>query len=125
TPEHRVPMTGFFRPPPPGGAPQSVRIMTTLGPMARDLGDLELALRVVAGPDGQDADVPPVPLAPRRRLPLERVRLAVAHTLPGITVARSIGQRVDDVGTAAASAGARVEASLPNVDWKSLATLFG
>src|SRR5919108_264510 len=76
TTEHRVPITGPFRP--PAGAPQPVRIMTTLGPVARDLGDLELALRLVAGPDGQDADVPPVPLPPRRRRPLERLRLVAA-----------------------------------------------
>src|SRR5215831_13881789 len=68
TTEHRVPLTGFFRQ--PEGVPRSVRIMSCLGPMARDLGDLELALDVIAGPDGSDGDVPPVPLVspPRRAL---------------------------------------------------------
>jgi amidase len=37
TTEHRVPFTGFFRQ--PTGVPRSVRILSSLGPMARDLGD--------------------------------------------------------------------------------------
>jgi amidase len=122
TTEHRVPTTGFFRPPP--GTPQPVRIMTTLGPVARDLADLELAVRVVAGPDGHDADVPPVPLPPRRRCVLERLRLAAVPTLPGLTVARSIRQRLQDVAAAASDAGAIVDESLPELDWASLHALF-
>jgi len=124
TTEHRVPITGFFRP--PAGTPQSVRIMLSLGPVARDLGDLELALRLVAGPDGVDSDVPPVPLAVARgrRLEIEKLRLAVAPALPGMTVARSIRERVEAVATAAADAGATIEHSLPSVEWESLRSLF-
>jgi amidase len=55
--EHRVPMTGFFRLPP--GVPRTVRILSCLGPLARDLDDLRLALSIVAGPDGVDTEVPP------------------------------------------------------------------
>ena len=44
TTEHRVPFTGFFRPPQAG--PRSVRILSCLGPLARDLGDLQLALGI-------------------------------------------------------------------------------
>src|SRR3984893_1338880 len=59
--EHRVPMTGFFRLPP--GVPRTVRILSCLGPLARDLDDLALALSIVSGPAGVDTDVPPVLLA--------------------------------------------------------------
>jgi amidase len=99
TTEHRVPFTGFFRA--PGGAPRSVRILSCLGPMARDLGDLELALGIIAGPDGQDGDVPPVPLGPRRRLRIQDLRLAVAplaQTPPDGKVAKSIRQRISPHG---------------------------
>ncbi|HET7560537.1 MAG TPA: amidase family protein, partial [Limnochordia bacterium] len=120
--EHRVPVTGFFRP--PAGTPPSVRIMTTLGPIARDLGDVELALRIVAGPDGFDTDVPPVPLPAGRRRPLEQLRLAVAPSLPGLPVAGVIRRRVEGVAAAAVNAGARVEERLPTVDWESLHALF-
>ena len=123
TTENRVPPTGFFRP--PYGAPWSVRIMGSLGPMARDLGDLELGLAVVAGSDARYGDVPPVPLdrPPRRRL--SELRLAVAPTLPGATAASALRQQVERVAAQAADAGARVEERLPDVDWDDLHALFG
>jgi amidase len=123
TTEHRVPFTGFFRQ--PDGVPRSVRILSCLGPMARDLGDLELALRVIAGPDGQDGDVPPVPLDSRRRLRLQDLRLAVAPALPGGKIAKGIRQRIERVAAQASDAGARVEESLPDIDWEDLYKLFG
>jgi amidase len=98
--------------------------MTALAPMARDLGDLELILRLLAGPDGQGADVPPVPIPASTRYALEGLRLAVAPTLPGIPVEASIRGRVDEVSARAADAGARVVASLPDLDWGSLHALF-
>src|SRR5947199_34190 len=53
--EHRIPATGFFRPPP--GTPRSVRVLGAFGPLARDLDDLELVLRLISGPDRFDSDV--------------------------------------------------------------------
>ena len=111
TTEHRVPNTGFFRS--PDDVPNPVRIMNSLGPMARDLGDLQLALAIIAGPDGRDGDVPPVPLGSPGRNPLKGLRLAVAPTLPGATVATAIQQRVERVGAQVADAGANVIDRLP------------
>ena len=51
--------------------------------MARDLGDLQLALGILSGPDGADGDVAPVPLGTRRRRRVRDLRLAVAPALPG------------------------------------------
>ncbi|MGH9244486.1 MAG: amidase [Acidimicrobiales bacterium] len=121
--EHRVPLTGFFRP--PGGGPRSVRIMACLGPMARDLGDLQLALDIIAGPDGRDGDVPPVPLASERRRPLAGLRLAVAPTLPGATVAREVRRQVERVAAQASDAGANVVERLPDIDWDAMLRLYG
>jgi amidase len=123
TTEHRVPLTGFFRP--PAGAPRPVRILSSLGPFARDLDDLELALGIVAGPDHRDADVPPVPLGPRRRRPLEELRLSVVEALPGTRVARSVRQTLQRVAARASDAGASVVGRLPRVDWDRLHALFG
>jgi amidase len=123
TTEHLVPMTGFFRQPP--GVPRSVRILSSLGPLARDLGDLQLALEIIAGPDGRDGDVPPVPIRSRPRFRLHDLHLSVAPTLPGATVARSIRQRIDLVAAKASDAGAKVEERLPDVDWEALYALFG
>jgi amidase len=52
---YRVPLTGHI-PEPPGISrerPPGVRHMNTIGPLARSVEDLALALRVIAGPDGQ------------------------------------------------------------------------
>jgi amidase len=123
TTEHRVPQTGFFTI--PRGAPRTVRIMSCLGPMARDLGDLQLALAILAGPDGQDSDVPPVPVGFRRRHRLQDLRLAIAPTLPGARVGQSVRRQVERVAAQASDAGARVEERLPNIDWEAQYSLFG
>lgn len=121
TTEHRVPFTGFFRVP---GVPRPVRILSSLGPLARDLDDLELALAIIAGPDRRDGDVPPVPLGPRRRRRLKELRLAVAPTLPGARVARSVRGRLEEVAEKASDAGARVDVRLPDVEWEAFYRLF-
>ena len=68
----RVPATGHF---PRIGALSDGR--TQIGPLAADVDGLELALSVIAGPDGRDAGVPPVPLRPA---PLGVAGLRVAVT---------------------------------------------
>jgi len=121
--EHSVAFTGFFRQ--PVRVPRPVRIMSCLGPIARDLGDLELALAIIAGPDGHDSDVPPVPFVSQPRRPLRDLRLAVAPALPGVRVARGIQQKVERVAAQASDAGARVEDRLPDVEWEAFDGLFG
>ncbi|WP_125777113.1 amidase [Antribacter gilvus] len=113
--EHRIPITGFFRP--VDGTAQSVRIMTSLGPMARDLDDLELMLRLMAGPDGLDSDVPPVALPARRKRSPGSLRLAWAPELPGAPVTDELRAEVERVAGEAAAAGAVVHQRLPGLDW--------
>ena len=113
--EYRVTLTGFWRP--PGGTPRWLRILMSLGPMARDLDDLELVLRVIAGPDGQNPDVPPVPLPSRRRRALPELRLAAVTALPGATVAASLRAVIERIAKEASDAGAHVEDRLPKVNW--------
>lgn len=121
--EHRVPLTGFFRPPP--GTPRPVRIMVSLGPMARDIGDLELALRVIAGPDGHDSDVAPVPLPSTAPRTVGDLRLAVTPQLPGVAVSAAVRAQVERVASEASDAGAAVDERLPDVHWTDLYELFG
>jgi amidase len=113
--EHRIPVTGFFRP--IDGAAQSVRIMSSLGPMARDLDDLELTLRLVAGPDGFDSDVPPVALPARRKRSAGTLRLAWAPALPDAPVTDELRAEVERVASEAATAGAVVQQRLPDLGW--------
>jgi amidase len=117
TTEHRVPSTGYFGPP---EYANPVRILSTLGPMARDLDDLELVLRLISGPDGADGDVPPVPLPERRPRPLAGLRLATSESLPGVSVEASLREQVARVAAACADAGAKVEERRPEPDWSEL-----
>ncbi len=72
--EHRVPTTGHI--PEPPGLPRGVRHMNTIGPLARSVEDLTLALRLIAGPDGCQWEAPPVPLDTVADRPLSMIRLA-------------------------------------------------
>src|SRR5262249_48880608 len=100
-----------------------VRIMGSIGPMARDLDDLELALSIIAGP-GAGGIVPPVPLGERTRRELTGLRLAVAPTVPGAEVAGALRGEVEGVAAAASGAGAAVEERLPDFDWAAMNELF-
>ncbi|MCD0442144.1 amidase [Glycomyces sp. A-F 0318] len=121
TTEHRVAMTGYFG---PRGEPNPVRVLSAIGPMARDLDDLELVLRLISGPDGADFDVPPVPLPERRPLRLDGLRLATALELPGAEVEESLRAQVSRVAAACADAGAAVESRLPGLDWDEQSALL-
>lgn len=67
----RVPLTGHF----PFIAPL-LDPRTVIGPLARRVEDLALALRAIAGPDGLDPSCAPAPLGEPAEVALERVRLA-------------------------------------------------
>ncbi len=67
-----VPRTGLCLP--PGMLTDS---LSHVGPMARTVGDLELVLSVIRGPDGVDTRIRPVPLGPSSAVELAGLRCAV------------------------------------------------
>lgn len=72
--EWRVPVSGHI--PPLPAPPPAERHLNTIGPLARSVGDLALALRILAGPDGRQWEVPPVPLAELPEVQLKGLKLA-------------------------------------------------
>ncbi len=113
--ERRVPLTGMI-PGLPG--PRPVRIMSCIGPMARSIEDLALLYALIAGPDGYDTDVQPVPVAEMPRLALKDLRIAVAPTLPGFPVAREIHDALEHLAQQLAPLCAAVEeATPPGIDF--------
>ena len=68
----RVPRTGHAIG--PGGAIDS---LTQIGPIARRVEDLALVLRLIAGPDGRDPFVAPVPLGRPAEVALAGLRVAL------------------------------------------------
>jgi amidase len=110
----RVPQTGHI--PDLPGASRFDRWCGVSGPIARSVGDLALALRVIAGPDGQDTEVPPVQGVDLPPVSLHELRVAWAPTFPGVPVAGSIQDTVQRVAAGLDECGAAVEQALPDLD---------
>lgn len=104
----RVPRTGHAIP--FGGL---LDALTTLGPLARRVEDLELALRIIAGPDGVDPHVAPVPLLPSSEVQLAGVRVAV-HEDNGVCPPEpEVGEAVRVAADHLSAVGCRVEEARP------------
>lgn len=113
--EHRISLAGAF--PDPGGAARSVRLMSCLGPLARSVDDLSLIYRIIAGPDGRDTNLAPVPVEAMPKLDLKALRIAFAPSFPGFLVAGDISAAVENLANQLQLAGAIVEeANLPKLD---------
>ena len=114
--EQRVPLTGLI-PGLPG--PRPIRIMSCIGPMARTVEDLALLFALIAGPDGRDTDVAPVPVEEMPPLELKRLRIAFAPTFPSFPVAAEMREAGEEFAGRLAALGAVVEeAALPQVDFQ-------
>lgn len=57
--ENRIPRTGHI--PHLPGSRRSVRHLLSFGLLAREVADLEAGMAIIAGPDGQDLEVPAIP----------------------------------------------------------------
>src|SRR5437763_5946074 len=92
--EQRVPLTGLI----PGlPTPRSVRIMSCIGPMAVTVDDLALLYSIIAGTEGRDTEVQPVPVDEVPQLELKHPRSAFAPTFPALPVAAAIRDAVEEL----------------------------
>jgi amidase len=113
--EKRVPLTGLIPGLPP---PRSVRVMSCIGPLARSVEDLALLYSLIAGPDGRDTEVEPVPVDAVPHLDLKNLRVAVAPTFPGLPVAAEMRNTVINLAQQLQPLVAAVEeAPLPELDF--------
>jgi amidase len=104
----RVPRTGHF--PGPGG---TLDAFWQIGPLARHVEDLELALRVISGPDAGDPAVAPVPLCESGAVDLKKLHVAF-HVQNGIAKPEpAIAEAVRKAAHAILEAGAAVEEKRP------------
>ena len=112
--EHRVSLEGLIPGLPP---PRSVRLMSCIGPLARTVEDLALLYGIIAGPDGYDTDVAPVPVGAPPELGLKTLRIAVAPTFAEFPVAAEIRAAIESLAQQLSAGGAAVErAPLPDLD---------
>jgi amidase len=93
--------------------------MESIGPLGRSVEDVETLFRVLAGPDGDDWSIPPVPLEVQPTPPLRGLRIAVADGLPNRCVQNDVRAAVRRVAADLEAAGAIVEAGVPTVDWEA------
>ena len=122
--EGRIPETGHME----IGRPRSHLIMESISPLARTVRDVRVLYSILAGPDGVDPTVPPVPVRPAARVTPRRLRVAVATSLPerdGPRVGGAIRDAVLRVAQSLDEAGARVDATLPDVDWEDQRAVRG
>lgn len=78
TTEGMIPDTGMVR---EADTPRTLRHLAVHGPLARDAGDLALALSVLAGPDGRDYQVPLAVTAPPPPPALADLNIAWSNAL--------------------------------------------
>ena len=112
--EHRVPLSGVFFVDPV----RKFRLMSVVGPMARSVEDLRLALRVLAGPDGLDTHVPPIPWRDLREPEVHNLRIAWSPEFPESSTQDEIRTAVEAVVQELAGSGVRVEETMPEVELK-------
>jgi amidase len=115
--EWRVPGRGHV----PGlpGQTRTIRYMGVFGPLARSVEDLETALRIIAGPDGVEAEAAPVPLRPAPAARPNELRIAVLESNPLVKVSDDTARVVQATVRLLAKAGAKVKRAEPEgLDWQ-------
>lgn len=99
------------------GLVRTTRVMNCIGPMARSVDDLELAFRMLAGPDGKDTEVPPVPVGEVPRVSLDSIRVAWADSFPGAPPAQAIRNAIRSFAGRLEGQVAALEQTLPDISF--------
>ncbi|WP_346286022.1 amidase [Zoogloea sp.] len=125
--ENRIPRTGHIPHLPVrfGGA-RSVRHMLSLGVLARSVADLRLGYALLAGPDGEDMEVPPLASAkPGAPLPEKPLRLALWTDL-GLPLCPRTRAAMDALPAVLRAAGHELCCTAPpGLDPEALREIFG
>lgn len=110
--ERMIPRTGII-PGLPKYVRQSLRHLTSMGTLARSVDDLKLSLKILAGPDGIDSDVPLVSLEePVSKKPKD-LRIAWADVFPGVPVSAESQAALKQMANKLSQAGYNLVKTLP------------
>ena len=107
----RVPVTGVIDDEGQIGALGDAR--TQIGPLARSVGDVALLLSVIAGPDGHDGGVAPVPLGDPADVGMPGLRIALQRETDFEVATDETVATVEQAAAALRAAGALVEDARP------------
>lgn len=97
----------------PGGYQAAPDILSVVGPMARSADDLELALDVLAGPDGDEAGAFQLALPRARHADARELRVLALCEHPSVRTGAQVRHVVGEVSRSLAAAGARIERTSP------------
>lgn len=111
--QNRVPLTGLTTLWPAS----PFRTLTVFGPMARAVADIQLVLKIIAGPDGRDNDVPPVPWREISPPALSELRIAWTPSFPGAQIGSEIRKAIETLATKLEGLGAKIGRCRPPVDF--------
>lgn len=123
--EYRTSTAGHI--PPLPDSPRGVRRFSVAGPIARSIDDLELALRVIAGPDPRYLDLPPVPLADRLLTPpIDSLRIAWFDQFGHVPITEDTERVLVTSAEKLAQAGAAVGKAFPDgIEFPAVWECFG
>jgi amidase len=99
------------------------RVMMVPGPMARSVEDLELTVRILAGPDGHDFEVPAVPWRDPPLRDVKDLRVAWTPAFGGLPVDSEIQAAMKTFAQRLSATGASTSERLPEVDLTAQAAL--
>ncbi len=119
----RIPLTGHL----PGlsGTPVLLlRSMISAGPLARSAADLHLAVKILAGPDGRDAGLPPVLLDEKREKSWSDYRIAVCEEWDA-PVSKIIKDEIIALATNLSRLSCRVENARPEFSLSDALEAYG
>jgi amidase len=123
--DYRVPFTGHIPPPPGSKGRGLLRYFLTPGPLARSVQDLRLALRIIAGPDERQWEVPPVPLEPATQRNLHELRIAWSDDF-GIPTSNEIRAALANLASELTRLGCHVErCNPPEFDFVQALQVYG
>ncbi|MBR0564627.1 amidase [Azoarcus sp. L1K30] len=126
--ENRIPRSGHI--PQLPGRPRTVRHLLSFGLLGRRVADLQLGFPLIAGPDGEDCEVPPIP-AGLALPPVERpLRIAWSDDFAGTPLCRRTRQGLQQAVSKLQAAGHWVERCAPDrfaveEAWQAFGTLAG
>ena len=126
--ENRIPRSGHI--PQLPSQPRTVRHLLSFGLLGRRVADLQLGFPLIAGPDGEDCEVPPIP-AGLALPPVERpLRIAWSDDFAGTPLCWRTRQGLHQAVVKLKAAGHRVERCSPpkfaiEDAWQAFGTLAG
>jgi amidase len=111
--ENRVSLAGAFF----IDAVRKFRVMSVTGPMARSIADLQVALKIIIGPDYRDPAAPPLQWRENSAPALQQLRIAWTSTFPAIPIAAEIRTAIEHLAKELEQLGTQVEQYLPEINF--------